>query len=456
MTNDPPSETRGPVARRTLLQALAAFGAAGTAATGAAVAADGQGDQDGESDAERKYVVEQGDDRYEVTPLSGGGPVESFYDLRIPQKYVGENGARDPGQGPYYMSVGTQDLQRPSTSLLFFYDGPDGLSLVTVHDADGDDGGSATWTVSGVPADAQWLVKDDLYLFESGERPETNYDNWDTDGSNHEIDWTWGATRGDGGVLGHLDAGTSIGINPAFNEQAELYGEHYEGEIDEWHLLSADGEGGVTRSTLDLDAPLTVAVEAASADGEPADPDLDLSVSPPDAKINVENEGVVPVEIDCPDPSELDVDSIRFGAPEAVDDGDGAAPSHHDGHTDEGTCTIHFPTDATDIDPENALAKLEGKIESSGGKGESDGDSSFSLTDAIDAFDPTDGGNEGGGNDEDDDEKNEGESGNGNGPPDHANGNGNGGKGNGGKGNGGKGNGGKGNGNGNNGKGNGN
>ncbi|WP_436923617.1 hypothetical protein [Halosimplex amylolyticum] len=403
------------VGRRTLLQALAAAGALGAAAGTTAAASDQ--DDESDDDADPLYVVEQGDERYEITPLSGSEPAESFYDLRIPEKYTGDNGATDPGDGPYYMSVGTQDLQRPSTSLLFFYDGPEGVSLVAVHDADGDDGGSATWTVSGVPTDAEWLVKDDFYLFESGEKPESNYDNWNTDGANHQIDWTWGATRGDGGVLGYLDPGVSLGINPQFNEAATLYDEHYEGEIDEWQLLSADGEGGVTRSTLDLDAPLTVAIERASTDGESDETEFDLSVSPPDAKINVESEGLVPVDIDCPDPSEIDVDSISFGTPEAVDDGDGASPKQHE--SDDGTCKVHFPIDKTDIDPKNALAKVVGKIDGGdGGDGGDDGDSSFSLNDAIDAFDPTDDDDDEDGDDEDSkDEK----KGNGRGPPDHAN-----------------------------------
>ncbi|MFC7142137.1 hypothetical protein ACFQMA_20155 [Halosimplex aquaticum] len=437
MTNDTTAADDSAVGRRTLLQALAAAGAFGAATTTAA----GQ-DGDGESgdDADPLYVVEQGDERHEVAPLSGSEPVESFYDLRIPEKYTGDNGATDPGEGPYYMSVGTQDLQRPSTSLLFFYEGPDGVSLVAVHDADGGDGGSATWTVSGVPAGAGWLVKDDLYRFESGEKPDSNYDNWNTDGTNNRIDWTWGPTRGDGGVLGHLDPGTAIGINPAFNEDAALYGQHYEGTIDEWQLLSADGEGGVTRSTLDLGAPLTVAVERASADGDSDDTDLDLSVSPPDAKINVESEGLIPVDIDCPDPSELDVDSISFGAPEAVDNGNGASAKHHEGHAEEGTCRVHFRVDDTEIDPKNALAKIAGKIRGGDGDG---GDSSFSLEDAIDAFDPNgDGGNDGDGDDSDDgDDESEGEGNgkNGRGPPDHADDDENNGKGNGkdnGKGNG--------------------
>ncbi|MFC7195849.1 hypothetical protein ACFQL4_16455 [Halosimplex aquaticum] len=138
MTNDTTAADDSAVGRRTLLQALAAAGAFGAATTTAA----GQ-DGDGESgdDADPLYVVEQGDERHEVAPLSGSEPVESFYDLRIPEKYTGDNGATDPGEGPYYMSVGTQDLQRPSTSLLFFYEGPDGVSLVAVHDADGGDGG---------------------------------------------------------------------------------------------------------------------------------------------------------------------------------------------------------------------------------------------------------------------------------------------------------------------------
>ncbi|MFB6140651.1 MAG: hypothetical protein ABEJ26_09485 [Halosimplex sp.] len=390
MTDRVRSSDATAVDRRSLLAALAAAGTLGAAGAGAAGATDDGSDAAGDSEdqRERRFVVEQGDERYAVTPLSGDESVEAFYDLRIPEKYTGDNGATDPGEGPYWASVGTRDLQRPSTSLLFFYEGPDGVSLVVVHDEIDDDGGGAvTWTVSGVPEGAEWLVKDDYYLFESGERPESNYDNWDVDGSTHEIDWTWAPSRGDGGALGYLDPGAELRIDPAFNEAAELYGEHFDGDIDDWQLLSADGDG-VGRFELDLDEPLTVSVEGSSgSDSSGSVLPFDLSVAPPDGKVNVNGNGLVHVEVDCPDPSSIDVDSVEFGAPDAVDDGDAAAARHEQGHgRDDGKCELHFDVDETRLDPSNELAKLIG---TTNGDGESDGDD-FSLTDAVDVFDSTD------------------------------------------------------------------
>ncbi|MEA5388289.1 hypothetical protein VB779_15435 [Haloarculaceae archaeon H-GB11] len=210
----------------------------------------------------------QGDESVDITPFSGDQPVEKLYDLRIPSKYEGDNGATDPGTGPYFQSVGTQDLQRESTTICFLYDGPNGLSFVVVHDTNGGDGGAATWTVESVPEGAKWRVKDDLYLDpETGEPAATNYDKWNVSGTTHEIDWTWGSGGTDGGVLGYFDGTFAITIHPAYNAEATLYGKYYEGDVTAWEVLSAS-DSGLERESLSLDEPVKLVCVSPDAGGD--------------------------------------------------------------------------------------------------------------------------------------------------------------------------------------------
>jgi len=138
--------------RRFLTGITATLGALGLAAlTGA--------------DDHRSFVLEQDGDCRPVVPLSGELPVENFYRWGKVELSWG--------------STGTRELQRPETSLLFLYRGPRGLSLVFVHDAldDGTPGGKASVSISGVPEEASWVVKDDLY------EASTNVDQWEINGT---------------------------------------------------------------------------------------------------------------------------------------------------------------------------------------------------------------------------------------------------------------------------------
>lgn len=218
---------------------------------------------------ESTYTVQQGDTEFEVTPLSGDTPAEELYDLRLPEQFDGENGATDPGSGPYYQSVGTQGLQEESTTIMFLYHGPNGLSLVVVHDTGGGDGGSATWTVTGLPQDSEWVVKDDLYLDpDTGEPASTNYDRWDTDGTDQTIDWTWGAGGTDGGVARPLGSSFTVTIDPAYNEQATLWEQYYSGDIEDWQFLSGS-RSNPDRTSLSLSEPVTISAETPQPDPEP-------------------------------------------------------------------------------------------------------------------------------------------------------------------------------------------
>ena len=248
MTKDSGTNGFRPVTRRSTLQALGALVGGGAAASAAAAARN-----------EGSFQVAQGDRTFAVEPLSGDRPVEEFYGFKLPDQYAGTGAARR-SSGAFYQSTGTASLQRESTTITFLYDGPNGLSLVVVHDAPtpGGDGGSATWELFVRPADAEWLVRDDAYWdAETGERAPTNYDRWATDGARHRIDWTWSAGATDGGVLGYLRRQTAIRIRPAYNERAALSGDHYAGEVTDWQFLSGD-PADPDRTALALDEPVAI------------------------------------------------------------------------------------------------------------------------------------------------------------------------------------------------------
>ena len=231
--------------RRTLLKTLGAVGGLGSLASVA------RGEED------EGFVLKQGDSCVPIEPLSGSVTVESLYDYAASETE--------------YSSAGTVDLQRPDTSILFLYDGPEGVSLVVVHNEldGGGDGGSASFVFTGLPEEGEWVIQDDFYT------GTTNYDQWDTDGSRSEVDWTWAADRTDGGAYRSVESADSIGIEPAFNESAELYGEYYEGTVADWQLLSGSLEDP-DRVSLDLGRPVTI--EAGTCDSR-------ARASPPSAPV---------------------------------------------------------------------------------------------------------------------------------------------------------------------------
>ena len=161
------------------------------------------------------FVVEQGDLCVPVVPISGDAPIEERYGWAV--------------DGADFSSTGLVDLQRRDTSILFLYDGPEGLSLVLVHDkyGDGTNGGSVTFEFAGLPVDGEWAVQDDYYDEDS------NYDQWTRNGDEATVDWTWSESRTDGGAFRGVgsDSDLEIQIIPSFNAEATLYGEHYEGDV---------------------------------------------------------------------------------------------------------------------------------------------------------------------------------------------------------------------------------
>ncbi|MFW5978239.1 MAG: cell surface glycoprotein related protein, partial [Halohasta sp.] len=81
------------------------------------------------ADDEQTYRIVQGDQEFEVEPIKGAVPVEEFYDYRYPYQ-----SRESDSWGRSFSSHGTTDYQRDDTSVLMLYEGPNGVSLVAVHD----------------------------------------------------------------------------------------------------------------------------------------------------------------------------------------------------------------------------------------------------------------------------------------------------------------------------------
>jgi PGF-CTERM protein len=219
------------------------------------------------------FQVTQGGECYDVAPLGDGSQsVEDFYDYRSNETH--------PNQSDYenwtYSSWGTTHLQENQGSKLFVYNGSDGYNLVVLHDkfatdgTNGSNGSVATFTMSGM-ADVSWAVRDDTY------GNDTQDDDWDTDGSVHQIDWMWGSNRTDGGAARDVQ-GESITIAPDFNENASAWGEWpYSGDdnnrTESWSLIDGD------ESEQSLDMGRNVTVETGSCT-DTTGPDADLTANP--------------------------------------------------------------------------------------------------------------------------------------------------------------------------------
>lgn len=162
-----------------------------------------------------------------LPPVTGELPVEEFY------KY-GQGSTRYSSAGPITA------LERERTSRLLLYRGPDDvLSLVMVHGKHHiedvpEGGGAVSFTFEGLPADGEWAVRDDLY-----EGPDL-FDQWELDGGRTTVHWTWQGGRTDGAVFSGLGDDFSITIEPRFNEEAKLYEQHYEGDVEAWEALGGD------------------------------------------------------------------------------------------------------------------------------------------------------------------------------------------------------------------------
>ncbi|WP_458189379.1 hypothetical protein [Haladaptatus sp. NG-WS-4] len=208
-----------------------------------------------------EFVLEQGDT---CLPLAVVSPneslsVEEFYDYR----------SSDTDPTGWYSAYGPATaLEQPGNTILYLYDGPNGTSLVVMHSKRGaESGGAVTFNFTGLPGDGEWAVTDDQY------NASTNYDNFERSNGNWSIDWTWATDPdhgggADGGAFRGLTTDSEFRIDPAFNEQAELYGDHYDGEVKQWNALAATSEeyGWVS---LDMDQPVVIRTGECDQSGLP-------------------------------------------------------------------------------------------------------------------------------------------------------------------------------------------
>ena len=200
-------------------------------AIGPATAQDGSG----------TFIVEQGGQCTEVTPLGDGSQsVEAFYDYE----------ALDDRAN--YSSLGTVDMQIDQVSQLFVYRGSEGLSLVFLHDAiDEPNGFVATADLSGLPADGEWPVEDDSYTDRD--------DVFEHDDGTSHIEWVSNGGRTDGAAFRGLGSPNyrTVTVDVQFNEESNRYpfGEWDsapgENEIERWIVRSGSGE----TTELDMSQP---------------------------------------------------------------------------------------------------------------------------------------------------------------------------------------------------------
>jgi hypothetical protein len=186
----------------------------------------------------RKITVEQDGRSFQVVPLSNGQNIRRFYDY-------GDAEINSP------LPIAKSDKSR-----LFFWSGPNGLSLVTVHDKPRDGSGAAvSFDFEGLPTgDGRWIVEDDGGDFNDGPA---------------SPDWTWTRDNTDGGAFRGGLTNSTITITPKFNEKAER-DPLTPGELDGWQVLTGRATDPSNES-LALDEPATISV--------PDDPSEDESLN---------------------------------------------------------------------------------------------------------------------------------------------------------------------------------
>ena len=222
------------------------------------VAADSHNDSAAGND--RSYQLVHGYDNAQVIsvePIQGEEPVEEFYDATT-------------ASGDGESSVGTTRYQQDDKSVLMLYEGPDGVSVVAVHDryhetrTEGTPGGSLSWNVSGLPEDGEWAVLDDdpgqlsgddahddqFYIDEDHRRGVSEPDGEPPGEADALLSWVWSTGRTDGVAYRGLDSDVSITVTPDFNgESYHRYGDQrrpdvspddpsapagYNGTVDDW------------------------------------------------------------------------------------------------------------------------------------------------------------------------------------------------------------------------------
>lgn len=171
--------------------------------------------------------VRQGDRSYEIEALDsadyGDRTVEEFYGY---------------GQGDGASANTPNDMERSDLSQLFLYDGPEGMSLVAIHDAANDgDGGAVTFQFDDLPA-GDWVVPDDP---------------GDDDYDREEIGWRWYSCCTDGGAYRwESGQGFYFEVDPNFK-----YGIDSTAHEEPWVVVDGSGSG-IERLPIDPTEPVTI------------------------------------------------------------------------------------------------------------------------------------------------------------------------------------------------------
>lgn len=118
-------------------------------------------------------------------------------------------------------------------------------------------------------------------------------------------------------------------------------------------MFKGDYEITVDTGTATTTVPVTFDDDSASVAVQVVDLDVKSTVNP-------KNQGTIPVQVEGTSFSDIDVETIRFGTPETVAAGDGAAPTYAR-ETSGGTITLHFLTQETSMRDSDSTAKLVGE-----------------------------------------------------------------------------------------------
>ncbi|MEN6369346.1 MAG: PKD domain-containing protein [Thermotogota bacterium] len=187
------------------------------------------------------YTVSQGETQVQIEPLANAAGAVAFYKMTNMQSATG--------------------LEKPNTAVVFLYRDTAGgvLSLFVILGAATGTAGSTTMTLSGVPAGASFLVKDDAGDFR---------DTWQLTPPTGSISWTWDQGRGDGMVLGPLGTEFSVTLFPQFSAGITRV------------VFLSGSLASPTEVTLNLLDPIIVA----GTPNEP--PQVGFTVSPSNPRIN--------------------------------------------------------------------------------------------------------------------------------------------------------------------------
>lgn len=184
-------------------------------------------------------------------------------------------------------------IQDANTSSVFVYrnvsEDAGEVSLVVVNGSRaGGDGGAASFDYYGLDDGADWVVTDD---------PPSGRDSYSVDPgfTNH----LWDAGYTDGGAVGPLSDGFCVTVVPAFNEDAELFGQGgIDGSIDTWRAFDGSSTESIelwSASDSSEPQPITICSGCSLQSGQNVSvPDVFRSDAYPDQNHLVELSDVKP------------------------------------------------------------------------------------------------------------------------------------------------------------------